>query len=117
MREATKSDSSPLQKETGPETSEKTNEFNTNMSKNDHDNPYKNMIPSWKIDLNMSHMDTKTGMSFNDMGQVGSEIFHDMSKMKFDFDKTGLRNSLGFNVRVSIFFLTRMVMGNMPSLC
>ena len=62
------------------------------------------MIPSWKIDSNMSHMDTKTGMSFNDMGQVGSEMFHDMSKMKFDFDKTGLGNSLGFNVRVSIFF-------------
>ena len=46
--------------------------------KNDHDNPYKNMIPSWKIDSNLSHMDAKTDMFFYDLGQVGNEMFYEV---------------------------------------
>ena len=48
------------------------------------------MAPSWKTKSNLSQMDVKSGMSINDIGQVRSEMFHEMSKMKFDFDKMEL---------------------------
>ena len=75
------------------------------------------MAPSWKTESNLSQMDVKSGMSTNDIGQVRGEMFHDMSKMKFDFDKMGLGNSLVFNIRVSCFFLLRMDLGCMPLFC
>ena len=94
----------------------KNNDFDmTGSKKHNCDNPYKNMAHSWGSESKLTQMDVKSGMSINDIGQVGGEMFHDMSKMKFDFDKMGLGNSLGFNVRVSNFFLIKIDLGNMPS--
>ena len=81
------------------------------MCQKNCDNPNKKMSPSWKTKSNLSQIDVKSGMSINDIGWVGGEMFHDMSKMKFDFDKMGLGNLLGFNVRVFLLFPNKNGLG------